>query len=89
MIESVAVAVPFAGIFMLEGLTLQLLSEGKPLQVAISGTLPLLLKPLCDVKVSVVDPDCPGEDTPIVLGLAETPKDITVIVGPDEADEAA
>ena len=62
-------------IVIVGGLKLQLLSDGKPLHIAgESVTLPALLNPFWAVKVSVVDPDCPGAATLIVVGFAATVK---------------
>ena len=73
MIVSVVVALPFVARLIVDGLKLQLLSEGSPVHIdGVSVTLPLLLNPFCAVNVSVVDPDWPGRLMLIVVGLAVT-----------------
>lgn len=67
----IAVAVPPAAM-LTDDVELQLAPEGKPEQTGSIGTIPLLVKSFCEVKVSVVDPDCPGDKIVTVVGLAVT-----------------
>jgi hypothetical protein len=68
---TIAVAVPPAAM-LTDDVELPLASEGKPEQTGASATIPLLVKSFCDVNVSVVDPDCPGDEIGTVVGFAVT-----------------
>lgn len=68
---SVVSIVPFAVRVIVEGLKLQVDSEGMSEQSdEESVTDPLLLKPFAAVNVSVVEPDCPGAAMVMVVGFA-------------------
>ena len=80
-----ATAVTHAPKATVEGLNVQVLSEGKLVQrLDVSAAEPV--KPLCAVNVSVVDPDCPGLVTKIVVGFAAIANAATFTEIADDVD---